>query len=138
MNLDADTARARLRAADHAILCTVHDVRGVDAVPVCFSMAGELVAVPVDTVKPKRSTRLQRLVNLERDPRAALLCEHWDRSDWTRLWWVRASVIRATADDAERDHLGALLRTKHPQYDTAPFASLIIFRIRDVTGWSAA
>jgi PPOX class probable F420-dependent enzyme len=138
MKLDGRAARARLTAAEHAILCTTHEVRGVDAVPVCFAVAGDLVAIPVDTVKPKGSTRLQRVRNLERDPRAALLCEQWDHGDWSRLWWVRASITRSTADEAGRDELAELLRAKHPQYETAPFAQLLIFRISDITGWSAA
>ena len=138
MKLDGYAARARLRAADHAILCTTHEVRGVDAVPVCFSVAGDLVAIPVDTVKPKGSTRLQRVRNLERDPRAALLCEQWDRGEWSRLWWVRVSMTRSTADEAGRDQLADLLRAEHPQYERAPFAQLLIFRISEITGWSAA
>jgi PPOX class probable F420-dependent enzyme len=137
LKLDGDAARARLKAADHAILCTTHEVRGVDAVPVCFSVAGDLVAVPVDTVKPKRSAPLQRLRNLERDPRATLLCEQWDRDDWSRLWWVRASMTRTTVE-AGREELTGLLTAKHPQYENAPFVQLLIFRINDITGWSAA
>ena len=50
------------------------------------------MGVPVDRVKPKSSSRLQRQRNLEADPRAALLVEHWDRGDWSRLWWVRAEL----------------------------------------------
>jgi len=137
MKLDVEVARARMTAADHAVLCTTHDVRGVDAVPVCFSVAADLVAIPVDTIKPKRSTRLQRVRNLERDPRAALLCEHWDGRDWSQLWWVRASMTRSAVDDATREDLAQLLRAKHPQYESAPFAQLVIFRISEITGWSA-
>ena len=40
------------------------------------------VGVPIDQVKPKSSSRLQRERNLEADPRAALLVEHWNRDDW--------------------------------------------------------
>ena len=137
MRLDGDAARARLIAADHAVLCTTHEVRGVDAVPVCFSIAGDLVGIPVDTVKPKESPRLQRVRNLERDPRATLLCEHWDGRDWSRLWWVRAAMTRSSTDDAAREELVDLLRAKHRQYATAPFAQLLIFRIGEITGWSA-
>ena len=38
----------------------------------------------------RRSCSGQR--NLDDDPRAALLCDHWDPVDWSRLWWVRASM----------------------------------------------
>ena len=46
----------------------------------------------IDKVKPKKSSRLQREDNLEADPRGALLVEHWDADDWSRLWWVRADL----------------------------------------------
>ena len=56
MKLSADESRARLAAHDHAILCTVHAERGVDAVPVAFAVDDDgYVGVPVDLVKPKAS-----------------------------------------------------------------------------------
>ena len=93
MRLAEHEARARLVAHDHGTLCTVHAERGVDAVPVAYVVDEEgFVGVPVDRVKPKASMRLQRERNLEADPRATLLVEHWDRDDWSRLWWVRAEL----------------------------------------------
>jgi hypothetical protein len=93
MRLTEHDARARLAAHHHGILCTVHLRRGVDAVPVAYEVDDDgYVGVPVDRVKPKASTRLQRERNLEADPRATLLVEHWDRDDWSRLWWVRAEL----------------------------------------------
>ena len=93
MRLAEDEARARLAAHDHGILCTVHAERGVDAVPVVYVVDDDgYVGVPVDRVKPKASSRLQRERNLEADPRATLLVEHWDRDDWSQLWWVRAEL----------------------------------------------
>ncbi len=71
---------------------------GVDSVPVCFVVDGDLIAIPIDTIKPKRSTRLGRLRNLEADPRATLLVEHWDFDDWSTLWWVRASLVLTDVD----------------------------------------
>lgn len=93
MRLADHEARARLESHDHGILCTVHAERGVDAVPVAYAVDDDgYVGVPIDRVKPKASLRLQRERNLEADPRATLLVEHWDRSDWSRLWWVRAEL----------------------------------------------
>ena len=93
MKLPEDEARTRLAAHDHGILCTVHPERGVDAVPVVYAVDDDgYVGVPVDRVKPKASTRLQRERNLETDPRGTLLVEHWDRHDWSQLWWVRAEL----------------------------------------------
>jgi hypothetical protein len=82
MRLTAEQARARLLQHDHGILCTLHDVRGVDAVPVVFAVdEDDHLGVPIDRVKPKSTSRLQRERNLDADPRATLLVEHWDRDD---------------------------------------------------------
>ena len=108
MRLAPDEARARLAAHDHGILCTVHAERGVDAVPVAYVVDDDgYVGVPVDLVKPKASSRLQRERNLAADPRATLLVEQWHRDDWSQLWWVRAE-LRAQGDDAPAGRPAAL------------------------------
>jgi PPOX class probable F420-dependent enzyme len=139
MNLAEHEALARLAAHDHAILCTVHAERGVDAVPVAYAIDDDgYVGVPVDTVKPKASLRLQRERNLEADPRATLLIEHWDRNDWSQLWWVRAELLWPGDDDADRAaDLAARLAERYPQYQDQPFARVLVLRIVAVTGWSA-
>ena len=95
-------ARTRLERADHGVLSTLHPARGVDSVPVCFVVDGDLIAIPIDTIKPKQSTNLGRLRNLEADPRATLLVEHWDFDDWSTLWWVRASLVLTDVDCRDR------------------------------------
>jgi Pyridoxamine 5'-phosphate oxidase len=136
---DAD-ARARLAAHDHGILCTVHAERGVDAVPVAFVVDDDgYVGVPVDLVKPKASLRLQRERNLEADPRATLLVEHWDGDDWSLLWWVRAELRwQGDADAAREAELADGLSERYPQYQGQPFARVLVLRIVSVTGWAAA
>lgn len=140
MRLAEDEARSRLAALDHGILCTVHADRGVDAVPVTYVVDDDgYVGVPVDRVKPKASSRLQRERNLEADPRATLLVEHWDRDDWSRLWWVRAEL--RWADDAAADRTAALaagLARRYPQYRDQPFERMLVLRIVGVAGWAAA
>jgi hypothetical protein len=138
VRLGDEEALARLASHDHGVLCTVHAARGVDAVPVVYAVVDGHVGVPVDTVKPKVSLRLQRARNLEADPRAALLIEHWDRRDWSRLWWVRAELHWRA--DAAADRTGALsaqLADRFPQYRSRPFADVLVLRIVDVHGWSA-
>lgn len=143
MKLVPDEALARLAAHDHAILCTVHAERGVDAVPVAYALhQGEdgrgYVGVPVDLVKPKASLRLQRERNLEADPRATLLIEHWDTDDWSRLWWVRAEVRWRQHPAPELTaKLAALLAARYPQYQDQPFAQILVLRIGAITGWAA-
>jgi PPOX class probable F420-dependent enzyme len=137
MRLDEDEARARLAAHDHGVLCTVHAERGVDAVPVVYVVDDDgHVGVPVDRVKPKASSRLQRERNLEADPRAALLVDHWDRDDWSQLWWVRAE-LRRQGDAADRAAaLADRLAERSEQYRDQPFARVLVLRIVGVTGWA--
>lgn len=138
MHLDRDEALRRASSADHAILATLEPARGADLVPVCFAILDGLLAIPIDSVKPKSSTALGRIRNLERDPRATLLAEHWDPIDWSRLWWVRLSLRRSTEDEATLATLERLLRGRYPQYGDAPFSEILTFRIEAVSGWSAA
>ncbi len=138
MTLDRPHCEALLAGAEHGVLATVHARRGVDAVPVCFAVAGPALAVPIDTVKPKSSSDLQRTRNLAADGRAVLLCEHWDPDDWTRLWWVQAHLSGADLDPGTRDRLGRLLGEKYRPYRDRPFAGLLTFRITEIRGWSGA
>ena len=139
MRLPATEAHTRLAAHDHGVLCTVHAERGVDAVPVVYLVDEDgYVGVPVDRVKEKSSSRLQRERNLEADPRAALLVEHWDRGDWSRLWWVRAEL--RWQGDAATDRaadLAAGLARAFPQYRDQPFSRVLVLRVVAVTGWAA-
>jgi hypothetical protein len=139
MRLSDREARVRLAAHDHGILCTMHASRGVDAVPVAYAVDEEgYLGVPVDWVKSKASLRLQRERNLEADPRATLLVEHWDRNDWSQLWWVRAEL--RWQHDASADRTKALatrLAGRYPQYQDQPFARVLVLRIVGVAGWAA-
>ena len=92
-SLDEDGCRQRFAGAQVAVLGTVHPERGVDLVPVVFAVVGDELHVPVDVVKPKASTRLQRLANIAADPRVSLLVDHRS-DDWDELWWVRAKLQR--------------------------------------------
>jgi hypothetical protein len=138
MKLSVDEARRRAAGADHGVLATLHPTRGVDTVPVAFVIDGDLVAIPIDRVKPKASTDLQRSRNLDTDPRASLLCEHWDSVDWSRLWWVRISLRRSHEPAEIVAGLEAGLRRRHRQYEDELFAAILTFRIVEISGWSAS
>ena len=134
--LDEDACWALVAGARHGVLATAHAVRGTDAVPVVFGLlAGPRLVVPVDAVKPKRRMRLQRVINIERDPRCVLLVDHYEE-DWDRLWWVR---IHATARESAvtGDALDAL-RSRYPRYG-APGAvvTTLVLDPTAVTGWAA-
>ena len=139
MRLDAEKALLRVGESDHGVLCTLHPERGVDAVPAVFAvLEHEWVGVPVDRVKAKASTALQRVRNLETDPRATLLVEQWNRTDWSQLWWVRVGLTYVTAPPAEvTGQLANALEEKYPQYAGQPFERVLVFRVGEVTGWSA-
>ena len=132
MRLDADSAWSLLLSTDHGVLSTVHEERGVDAVPVVFAAVDDRrLAIPIDTVKAKSTTRLQRLANIDRDPRCVLLVDHYD-DDWSQLWWVRVHAQASVADvvpDALR---------RFPAY-AAPDAivAAIVLTPTEVTGWRA-
>jgi PPOX class probable F420-dependent enzyme len=131
VRLPADEAWSLLRASDHGVLATVHAERGVDAVPVVFAVDGERILVPVDTVKAKSTTRLQRLVNLAHDPRCVLLVDHYD-DDWSQLWWVRVHATAAVVDGR------AEALTVFPPYRAAgAVAATIVLEPGAVTGWRA-
>jgi PPOX class probable F420-dependent enzyme len=139
MKLNEAESLARLTGHDHGVLCTVHPERGIDAVPVVYAVDPDgYVGIPVDLVKPKASLRLQRERNLESDPRATLLVEHWDPADWSRLWWVRAE-LRWEPEPAGRDaELAALLAARYVQYRDHPFARVLVLRIVGLSGWSGS
>jgi PPOX class probable F420-dependent enzyme len=137
MRLDPAEALRRAAAADHGVLGTLHAGLGPDLVPATFAIDGDHVAVPVDTVKPKSSARLQRTRNLEGDPRATLLVEQWNAADWSRLWWVRLRLERSSLDAPATERLETALRRRYEQYRDAPFTAVLTFRISEVVGWAA-
>jgi PPOX class probable F420-dependent enzyme len=136
MTLAAAECWELLRTADHGVLATRHVANGVDAVPVVYVIDDDNhIVIPIDTVKPKSTTRLQRLANIATDARVMVLAEHYE-DDWTQLWWVRA---RGRAGEAAlTDDWSKLLAAKYPAYagdDT--IASVIVVDVEDVSGWKA-
>ncbi len=108
MRLTNDDCWRLLGAADHGVLCTAGAQERIDAVPVCFAVVLRSIVTPIDRVKPKETTELGRLKNLQRNANATLLCDHWDLSEWSRLWWVRAHLVHRSGHDVERDVEGAV------------------------------
>ncbi len=105
-----------------ARMATVDAAGSPHIVPICYAYDGSRLFSTVDE-KPKRvsATRLQRLVNIQGNPRICLIIDEYDE-DWSRLRFV---MIHATAQIA---HAGAeyrsaieLLREKYPQYRTMRF-----------------
>ncbi len=130
--------RRLVREAPVGRLATVTPGGGPHLVPVCFVLNGETLFTAVDH-KPKRSLRLQRLVNLEADSRCALLVDRYD-DDWSQLWWIRLDGRgRVATDDAERAGALELLAAKYPPYAARlPGGDVLALDISRWTGWSAA
>ena len=138
MHLDSDEAMRRAIAADHGVLATLNKVHGASLVPACYTIDGDRLAIPIDAVKPKGSTALGRVRNLERDPRAALLVERWDATDWSRLWWVQLLLVRTQEQPERVAVLERGLRERYPQYRDSAFVDVLTFRIEKIGGWEAA
>lgn len=113
-------------------------------VPVVFVFVDGAIFSPVDG-KPKRSSDLQRLKNVARDPRCSLLLDHYSPR-WEELWWVRLACNAAVRSPSETDpealSVQTALRTKYPQYrSVAPLRTPIrLLRLvpQSHTAWSAA
>jgi PPOX class probable F420-dependent enzyme len=99
-----------------ARLATIRPDGSPRVVPICFALEGDMLYSAVDE-KPKRTRRLARLDDIERDPRVEVVIDHYD-DDWPRLWWVR---LRGRAHVVERhDRALELLCAKYPQYRERP------------------
>ncbi|KHK96702.1 F420-dependent protein [Microbacterium mangrovi] len=134
--MDEAAARARLAAARVARLATVGDDGRPHVVPITFAVEDDLVFTAVDH-KPKSTRRLQRLRNIARNPRVALLADEYV-DDWTRLWWVRADGVATVVEDAERmRHPIDALVARYPQYrEHRPEGPVIVIRVDAWSGWA--
>ena len=140
MRLTDDQCWDHVARADHGVLCTSGARGAIDAVPLCFAVVGKVIASPVDMVKPKDTTELGRVKNLDRQATATLLCERWSRHDWSRLWWVRARLVRRPDHDVRASQLEeceAALRERYYQYRGVNFAGLLVFDVTSFAGWAA-
>ena len=92
-----DDARRRVVDARVARLVSVRPDGAPHVVPVPYALLDDDRVVTVVDAKPKTTQHLQRLANVEAEPRVALLVDHYDE-DWQQLWWVRldgvARVVR--------------------------------------------
>ncbi len=99
-----------------ARLATIRPDGSPRVVPICFALEGDVLYTAVDE-KPKRTRRLARLADIERDPRVEVVIDHYD-DNWAQLWWVR---LRGRARVVDHDERGLeLLTAKYPQYRERP------------------
>jgi PPOX class probable F420-dependent enzyme len=135
----AGEARRLFAAARVARLATVGTAGRPHLVPIVFAVAGDVVYSAVDA-KPKRTTALRRLENVRRNPRVALLADHYDDSDWDALWWVRADGVARVLDgsDSEARRAIALLAARYAQYrERPPRGQVLAVSVERWSGWRA-
>jgi PPOX class probable F420-dependent enzyme len=130
--VDQVEMQRRVAGARVARLATVDPHGRPHLVPCVYALQGETLYTPVDH-KPKRTRRLQRLRNLELNPAASLLVDHYDEQ-WEELWWVRVTGTGRLIDSGPELERGrALLVAKYEQYRDAPQLELIV--AIDATAW---
>ncbi|HET9901128.1 MAG TPA: TIGR03668 family PPOX class F420-dependent oxidoreductase [Actinomycetes bacterium] len=134
--MPADEMRSRFAAARVARLATLRSDGSPHLVPVTFAVDGDALAFAVDA-KPKTTQRLQRIRNIERDPRVSLLVDEY-ADDWSRLWWVRIDGTAQQVEDVVAERWMTRLQAKYEQYQASPPAGLVVeIRIDRWTGWQA-
>lgn len=138
--MERDETRARFAAARVARLATADERGAPHLVPVCFAVDGDAIYFAVDA-KPKRTRRLKRLANLHANPAVALLADHYEDEDWTRLWWARADGSGRVLDPgaAEARRALELLARRYRQYVARPpEGPVVAIAVTRWSGWSAA
>ncbi len=121
-----------------AMLATVGPDGAPHVVPVVFAVNTDrdqpVVYTAVDA-KRKSTKRLQRLTNIEANPRVSLLVDNYDE-DWTQLWWVRADGVAEIHHSGDEMASGyALLRRKYVQYQRLALDGPVV--TVTVARWSA-
>lgn len=129
-----DTARFRFTEARSAVLATAAPDKGPHVVPIVFACEGDVVYTAVDG-KPKSTTRLRRLANIEAQSKVSVLVDHYD-DDWEQLWWVRADGVATVHTGGDRaDRAREMLRAKYDQYGSVSLEGPAIAIA--VTRWSS-
>ncbi|WP_158891731.1 TIGR03668 family PPOX class F420-dependent oxidoreductase [Amycolatopsis anabasis] len=137
MRLAEEIAREWFAAARVARLATADEHGVPHLVPVTFAVPERDVIVFAVDHKPKSSTNLRRLRNIEANPAVGFLADAYDE-DWSRLWWVRADgVARILTED--RATSIAALRAKYPQYrEHPPRGAVVRTEVTAWRGWAAS
>jgi PPOX class probable F420-dependent enzyme len=136
--VDAEEARELLASARVARLATC-DVDGQPhLVPITFAVEEDTILTAVDH-KPKRTTRLRRLANIEANPWVAVLADHFEE-DWSKLWWARADGLARVLEPEREGHANAVaqLAARYGQYaERRPEGPAIEISVSRWSGWRA-
>jgi PPOX class probable F420-dependent enzyme len=131
------TIEHRLDTWPIARLATLAPGGAPHLVPIVFARVAGALWSPIDG-KPKSTAAVARLRNIENDPRAGVLLDHYD-ADWTQLWWIRLDATAAIVGGHAEAELA--LRNKYSQYRDTPLfrQSPTLLRLTPigVVSWSA-
>lgn len=129
--------RELLHGARVARLATVRPDGHPHVVPVTFAASGQDAIVTAVDHKPKTSTRLQRLRNIEAHPAVSLLVDHYE-DDWAALWWIRVdATARIVREEPQRTALTAALVTKYAAYGARPpTGPVIAMNVDAISSWN--
>ena len=124
-----------------AHLATADAAGAPHVVPVCFAVRENDVYITIDD-KPKRgpATALKRLRNIARNPAVALVADHYDDADWTRLGWVMVRGKAEIIDDGpEHRRAQDLLKSRYAQMRAMDLGRhpVIAIRIERATSWGS-
>lgn len=111
-----------------ARLATIGPGPSPHVVPICFIRHGDSIYTAIDR-KPKRTTRLRRLQNIEATGLAAVLFDRYS-NDWNELGWVLvrgAAVI--VSPGLEHDLAVRLLAEKYAQYRAMDLTGFPVVRV---------
>jgi PPOX class probable F420-dependent enzyme len=132
VRLDEGECRRRLAEARVGRLATADATGQPHLVPITFAMDRDELVFVID-LKPKTTTALRRLRNIDENPAVSVLVDHYE-DDWTQLWWVRADGRASIADPTTADL--ELLSAKYPQYRQAPPPGPAVrIAVTRLTGW---
>ncbi|MHB8695519.1 MAG: TIGR03668 family PPOX class F420-dependent oxidoreductase [Solirubrobacteraceae bacterium] len=133
--MTATEARALFLTARVARLATADRDGRPHLVPIVFAVEGDRVYSAVDA-KPKRTTALRRLANVNDNPAVSLLVDHYEE-DWDALWWARADGLGRVLDAAgpEGQRAIQLLSERYPQQRAT--GAVLAVDVDRWSGWSA-
>ncbi len=129
--------RRRVMQARVARLATVQPDGYPHIVPITFTFDRDSIVTAVDH-KPKTTTALQRLKNIEARPTVSFIVDHYE-DDWSRLWWVRGDgTARIVREGPARERAIERLAEKYAPYrDNAPQGPVIVVTFGRWASWSA-
>lgn len=139
MRMGPDTARQHFARAAVGVLATADLAGRPHLVPVVFVVEGNAILSAVDR-KPKQTTALRRLANIEKNPQVAMLLHHYE-DDWDHLWWARADGAAGTLDPHSPRSKQAIkaLVAKYCQYSNAPpVGPVVAIEVQRWSGWQAS